>query len=341
MTVVGNTVMHHIFLGIAPDDLGFWPFTPSVEGSVDVKARELGLSINGGSYVHVLPVEAGFVGADNVGVLISEEPYNREEISLIIDLGTNGEIVLGSRDNCLSCSCATGPAFEGAHISCGMRATPGAIEKVRVDPVTLGVDYLVVGAGAWASEIGGRDMQPAGLCGSGIIDAVAQLFKAGVIEGSGAFSGNARGTRIRKARSGVKEFVLVPGPDTATGRDIVLTQKDIRQIQLAKAALQGGCRILMGRLGLTEVPKIFVAGAFGMHIDVENALAIGLFPPCDPGNIVSIGNAAGHGAYLALVNRAKRNEAERVAQSVTHVELAREEGFQREFMKSLAIPYEA
>ena len=338
MTVVGNTVMHHIFLGISPDRLGLWPFTPSVQGSVDVKARDLGIRINPSAYVHVLPVEAGFVGADNVAVLISEEPYRRDQTSLIIDLGTNGEVVLGNRARMVSCSCATGPALEGAHISSGVRATYGAIERVRLDPATGEVDYTVVGTEGWASGHRPGELRPIGICGSGIIDAVAHLFKAGLIGEDGAFPEKHHSPRLRKGASGVQEFVVAWQDETAMGTDIVLTQKDIRQIQLAKAALHAGCTIAMDRLGITAIERMVIAGAFGMHLDKENALTIGLIPWCDPAKISLVGNAAGHGAYLALVNREKREEADRVARSVTHIELALEEGFQKAFLKALSIP---
>jgi uncharacterized 2Fe-2S/4Fe-4S cluster protein (DUF4445 family) len=339
MTVVGNTVMHHIFLGIAPDHLGLWPFTPSIQGSLDIKVRELGILINPSSYVHVLSVEAGFVGADNVGVLLSEEPYNKDGLSLIMDLGTNGELVLGNRETLLSCSCATGPALEGTHISSGMRAMKGAIEKIRIDPENFEVDYAVVGKEGWAREHPPGDLKPVGICGSAIIDTVAYLFRTGVMGKDGAFSENINTQRLRKGSSGVMEFVLVWGHETATGNDIVLTQLDVRQIQLAKAALHGGCKVLMGHLKINSVNRIIVAGAFGMHIDKENALTIGLFPWCDPVNITMVGNAAGHGAYLTLINREKRAEADRIAGMVTHIELALEDGFQREFMNALSIPY--
>jgi uncharacterized 2Fe-2S/4Fe-4S cluster protein (DUF4445 family) len=337
--VVGNTVMHHIFLGMAPDSLGLWPFAPKVKGAVNRKAGELGLHTHPLSYVHVLPVEAGFVGADNVGVLLSEEPYRQDEWSLIIDLGTNGEIVLGNRERLLSCSCATGPAFEGAHITCGMRAQTGAIEKVRIAPADLDIDYQVVGREGWASEHQPGALQPAGICGSGIIDALAQLFKAGVIKGTGAFSEALDTPRIRKGPSGVMELVLVRKEETATGQDIVLTQKDIRQIQLAKGALQGGCRVLLKKLGLDSVNRLQIAGAFGLNINKENALAIGLFRFCDPDRITFVGNAAGRGAYLALLNIQKREEAEIIVDRVTHIDLAGEEAFQLEFLKALALPY--
>ena len=341
MTVVGNTVMHHIFLGLAPDRLGLWPFEPSVKESVNVKAHKLGLRINQGSYVHVLPVEAGFVGADNVGVLISEEPYNRDDLSLIIDIGTNGEVVLGNRKELFSCSCATGPALEGAQISCGMRAVPGAIEKVHIDPKTLDVAYKVVGREGWASGHAMEELQPSGICGSGIIDVVAQLFRARLINTNGAFSRKVNSPRLRKGGSGVVEFVIAWQQETLTGHDIVFTQKDVRQVQLAKAALHGGCKVLMHHLNMDSIQKITIAGAFGMHINKESALTIGLFPYCELDNIVMVGNAAGHGAYLALMNREKREEADRVARRITHIELAMEKGFQKEFLKALHIPYKA
>jgi uncharacterized 2Fe-2S/4Fe-4S cluster protein (DUF4445 family) len=339
-TVVGNTVMHHIFLGIAPDHMGLWPFQPSVTGSTNVKARDTGLVMNPFSYVHVLPVEAGFVGADNVGVLLSEEPYNQVELSLIIDLGTNGELVLGNKDRLMSCSCATGPAFEGAQISSGMRATAGAIEKIRIDPATRDVDYAVIGKKGWASQHAPEKLKPIGLCGSAILDAVAQLFKAGIINQDGAFKNNQDTPALRTGETGIKEFLFVPGPETGIGRDIVLTQKDIRQIQLAKAAVQAGCKILMNHFNIDSINRIVIAGAFGLHIDKENALAIGLFPYCPPEKIITAGNAAGHGAYLALVNKDKREEADRIARTVEHVELAVEEDFQKEFMRALSFPGE-
>lgn len=341
MTVVGNTVMHHVFLGMAPDRLGLWPFEPSVKESIDIKAGELGILINPSSYVHVLPVEAGFVGADNVGVLISEEPYKGKELRLIIDIGTNGEVVVGNRDRLLSSSCATGPAFEGAQISCGMRAMSGAIEKVRIDPDTLEVDYKVVGRKGWAQGLSMGELQPSGICGSGIIDVVAQLFEAGVIGANGAFSRKVNTPRLRKGRSGMTEFVVAWQHETLMGKDIVFTQKDVRQVQLAKAALHGGCRVLMSRLNVDAMHRIVIAGAFGMHIDKKSALTIGLFPWCEPENIIMVGNAAGHGAYVALVDRSKREEAELIARRIIHIELAMEESFQGEFMSALEIPYKS
>ena len=336
-TVVGNTVMHHIFLGIPPDRLGLWPFTPTIRQSLDVKARDLGIGLGHASSLHLLPLEAGFVGADNVGVLLSDEPHKREEISLIMDLGTNGEIVLGNRERLLSCSCATGPALEGAQISSGMRAIGGAIERVRIDAATFEVDYAVVGKEGWARDPG-TSLEPVGLCGSAIIDAVAHLYATGLIGQDGAFSKGKRTARLRRGEAGMMEFVVAWRDETQTGRDIALTQKDIREVQLAKAALYAGCRVLMDRLKVASISRMVIAGAFGMHIDKASALTLGLFPPCDPAAIAMVGNAAGHGAYLALMDKEKRKEADRVAPFVTHVELAREETFQREFMNGLSIP---
>ncbi len=336
-TAVGNTVMHHILLAIPPDRLGVWPFTPTVRRSVDVKARDLGLDIGRASYVHVLPVEASFVGADNVAVLLSEAPHTRDEISLVIDLGTNGEIVLGNRQRLLSCSCATGPALEGAHISSGMRAIEGAIDTVRINPDTLDVAYTVIGKeGVTAAK--GKTPAPAGLCGSAVIDAVAQLYGAGLIKRDGAFSRIRETERLRKGATGLMEFVVAWKAETKTGRDIVLTQKDIREVQLAKGALYGGWRVLMGRLNVSRADRIAIAGAFGMHLNKESALTLGLFPGDDPDHLVMVGNAAGHGAYLALMDAAKRKEADRLAAWVEHIELAREETFHKEFVNGLSLP---
>lgn len=341
MTVVGNTVMHHIFLGIPTDRLGLWPFTPTIQGSIDIKARDLGLNINPSGYIHVLPIEAGFIGSDNVGVLISEEPYKKDEVSLIIDLGTNGEVVLGNKEMLFACSCATGPAFEGAHIKNGMRAMDGAIEKVSIDPVSFDVKYSVVDTAKDTEDTDGGQSdgrKPIGLCGSGILDTVAQLFNAGIIGEDGAFRNDISCERLRRNDSGEMEFLLVPANETATGNDIAFTQKDIRQVQLAKAALYTGCKILMSKLNLESINRLVIAGAFGMHINKESALAIGLFPCNDPEGIIMVGNAAGHGAYLALLDKKKREEADIVAKRVIHVELALEKGFRREFVQALSFP---
>jgi uncharacterized 2Fe-2S/4Fe-4S cluster protein (DUF4445 family) len=339
MTVVGNTVMHHIFLNVSPAGLGLAPFRPSVTGPVNMKAKDAGVLINPESYIHVLPVEAGFVGADNVAVIISQEPWKDEEPVLIADIGTNGEIVLGCRGKLFSCSCATGPALEGAGASSGMRAVKGAIDRIQIGPESYDVDYRMVGSEKWAREGSGDMTKPAGLCGSGIIEALAQLWSAGLIDTGGTYRDEIVTPRLRRAETGVLEFVIAWGSETATGRDIVLTQADIRQIQLAKAALRAGAEVLMRRCGVDSVSRIVITGAFGSHIDTESALSIGLLPPCSSQSITTVGNAAGHGAFLALVDTEKRKEAERIARSVTYVELASDADFQGLFMKALFIPY--
>jgi uncharacterized 2Fe-2S/4Fe-4S cluster protein (DUF4445 family) len=339
MTAVGNTVMHHIFLNVPPDKLGLSPFQPTIRTSVDVKARDLGIEINPESYVHVLPVEAGFVGADNVAVILSEEPYGNEEPTLIIDIGTNGEIVLGNRERLFSCSCATGPALEGAGISQGVRAVKGAIERIRIDRDTREADYQVVGEEGWASAHKAGELKPTGICGSGIIDAVAELYTSGVIDEKGTFKEGLATPRLRRNESGFMEFVLAWPPERAAGPEIAITQRDIRQFQLAKGALRAGCEVLMKRYGIDSVKRIVIAGAFGVHIDKSSALTSGLLPPCDPEHIYMVGNAAGHGAYLALMDRGKRQEADVIARRTTYVELASDKDFQPIFIKALAIPY--
>ena len=339
MTVAGNTVMHHIFLNVSPAGLGLAPFRPSVTGPVNMKAKDAGVLINPESYIHVLPVEAGFVGADNVAVIISQEPYKEEEPVLIADIGTNGEIVLGCGGKLFSCSCATGPALEGAGASSGMRAVKGAIDRVLITPESYDVDYRMIGSGKWACEGSGDMTKPAGICGSGIIDALAQLRSAGLIDAKGTFREGISSPRLRRGETGVLEFVIAWASETATGRDIVMTQADIRQIQLAKAALRAGAEVLMRRCGIHSVSRIVITGAFGAHIDTESALSIGLLPFCSSQSITTAGNAAGHGAYLALVDAEKRKEAERIARSVTYVELASDADFQSLFMKALFIPY--
>jgi uncharacterized 2Fe-2S/4Fe-4S cluster protein (DUF4445 family) len=220
-----------------------------------------------------------------------------------------------------------------------MRATVGAIEKVRIDPFSFEVDYAVIGTDGWASQHAAGDLKPIGLCGSAIIDTVAELFKTGLLGQDGAFKENGGARRLRKGQTGTIEFVVAWSHESAMGKDIVLTQRDVRQIQLAKGALHGGCRVLMRRLNIDSLPRMAIAGAFGMHIDKENALAIGLFPWIEPEKMDMVGNAAGHGAYLALMNREKRAEANRIARQVTHIELALEPDFQKEFLRALSIPY--
>lgn len=341
VTIGFNTAMHHILLGLDPEHVGLAPFPPAIHHSLDIKARDLGIKINPSSYIYVLPNEAGFVGADNVGVLLAEEPYNHDEIQLIIDIGTNGELVLGNREKLISSSCATGPALEGAQLSFGMRAAPGAIERIKIDPETHEVDYKVIGRDAWRSYSEPKDMKAKGICGSGILDVLAELYAAGVIVKSGAF--NKKGQKSNRFRKNPEtkqpEFVLAWAEESSIEKDIVITQKDVRQIQLGKGALYAGCKLMINRMGIDKVDKVKIAGAFGTHVDRQKALIMGLFPDCDIEKIESVGNAAGDGCRAALLNKAKRDEANWVSRNVEYVELTVEKDFQQEFMAAMQMPH--
>ncbi len=337
LTIVFNTAMHHIFLGFNPVYIGRSPFIPAVQRSLNIKARDLGLRINPASYVHVLPIEAGFVGADNVGVLIAEEPYNQDETVLIIDIGTNGELLLGNRERVCSTSCATGPAFEGAQIKFGMRAAPGAIEKIKIDPETKDCLYKVIGKADWHTQL--QEVNAKGICGSGIIDAVAEMFKSGIIDKSGKFNIDLDTIRVRLGSDGKPEYVLAWAEETSIGTDITITQADVRALQLAKGALYAGVKLMMQKMGIEKLDRVILAGAFGSFIDKESALAIGMFPDCDADKVYAVGNAAGDGARMALLNRDKRREAEERARWVEFVEIAVEPAFEKEFMMAMHFPH--
>ena len=336
VTIVGNTAMHHIFLNINPEYLGKAPFRPALHACLDLKGRDLGLEVSGGAYVHVLPIEAGFVGADNVGVLIAEEPYNQDEMVLIIDIGTNGELVMGNREKLISSSCATGPAFEGAHMQYGMRAAPGAIEKINIDPETKEVFFKVIGRQEWNTEL--EEVNAKGICGSGIIDAVAHMFRAGVLQKSGRFNRDLDTPRLRVDEEG-PEFVIAWSDETSIGKDITISLADVRAVQLAKGAMYTGAKLMMRRLGTDKLDKVILAGAFGSYIDKESAMMMGLFPDCDLENVYAVGNAAGDGARMALLNRDKRVEAYQIARQVEYVELTVEEGFERDFAQAMYFPH--
>lgn len=340
MTIVGNTAMHHILLKLNPEFVGLAPFPPVIHKGLDIKARDMGLKINDSAYVHVLPNEAGFVGADNVGVLIAEEPYKKDEVQLIIDIGTNGELVLGNKEKLISSSCATGPALEGAQIAFGMRAAPGAIERITIDPETHEVDYKVIGRDAWRSFSKPEEMKTKGICGSGILDLLAELYCAGIVLKSGKFNKKQKSDRYRiNADNKQPEFVIAWKEDSSIGKDIVVTQKDVRQIQLAKGALYCGCKLMMRRMGIEKVDKVKIAGAFGTHVDRQKALIMGLFPDCPLDMIQSVGNAAGDGARAALLNKEKRVEANWVSRNVEYIELTVEKDFQQHFMEAMQIPH--
>jgi uncharacterized 2Fe-2S/4Fe-4S cluster protein (DUF4445 family) len=338
MTIVFNTAMHHIFLGFNPTYIGRAPFIPAIQNDLNIKARDMGIDINQSSYIHVLPIEAGFVGADNVGVLIAEEPYNIvDENVLIIDIGTNGELLLGNRDAICSTSCATGPAFEGAQIKFGMRAAPGAIEKVRIDPETRDPIFKVIGKADWHTHI--EKVEAKGICGSAIIDVVAEMFKAGIIDKSGRFVKDLSTPRVRRDAEGKPEYVLAWADETSIGTDITVTQGDVRALQLAKGALYAGAKLMMKKMGIEKLDKVVLAGAFGSYIDKEAAMTLGMFPDCAIDNVYAVGNAAGDGALMALLNMGKREEARREARALEFVEIAVAPGFEKEFMQAMHIPH--
>ncbi len=332
MTVVGNTTMHHLFLNLPPRHLGVSPFAPARHRSVDLKARELGLAINRSANVHVLPTIASFIGADTTGVLLAEEPQGQDENWLIIDIGTNAELVLGNRNKLICTSTPTGPALEGAHIEYGMRAAPGAIEHVEIDPLTLEPHYSVIGGDQ------GNAGKPKGLCGSAIIDAVAEMYRAGIINTTGKFNSGDKATkRIRRGENGW-EYVIAFADLTSIGTDIRITQKDVRQIQLAKGALFVAARTLLKQYGLREPDKILLAGAFGTFIDKINAMRIGMIPDCPLEHVFAVGNSAGDGARIALLNLEKRREAEEIAARVTRYELPIDPEFQNQFIQAMNFP---
>jgi uncharacterized 2Fe-2S/4Fe-4S cluster protein (DUF4445 family) len=286
--------------------------------------------------VYVLPCIAGHVGADTAGVILSEGPHLLDEVNLIVDVGTNAEIVLGNRDRLLAASSPTGPAFEGAQISCGQRAAPGAIERVRIDPDTLEPRFRVIGSELWSDDPAFGGTRITGVCGSGIVEAIAELHLAGVIATDGTIDG-ALSERTRRVVPEGRTFsyVLVDGEP-----ELTITQNDVRQIQLAKAALHAGCRLLMDHYGLDRVSRVRLAGAFGSHIDPVHALILGLVPDCDPQRVTVAGNAAGTGARIALLNRGARAEIEDVVRRVEKVETAVEPRFQEHFVHAMAIPHD-
>lgn len=342
ITIGFNTAMHHILLRLNPEYVGMAPFPPVIHHSMDIKARDLGVNINPSSYMFVLPIEAGFVGADNVGVLIAEEPYKHEENQLIIDIGTNGELVLGNRHKLISSSCATGPALEGAQLSFGMRAAPGAIERIEIDAETKEVNYKVIGRDAWRKYSEPKEMKVKGICGSGILDVLAELYRSGVIIKSGVFNKNALKdcSRFRlNPDTKQPEFVLAWAEESSIEKDIVISQKDVRQIQLAKGALYAGCKLMVKRMGLEKVDKVKIAGAFGTHVDRTKALIMGLFPDCEIEMIQSVGNAAGDGCRAALLNTKKRVEANWCSRNVEYIELTVEPNFQKDFMEAMQLPH--
>ena len=338
LTIAGNPIMHHLFLGISPIELGSAPFALATDEAINLWAPELNLNANKGARVYVLPCIAGHVGADAAAMILAEEPHLLDGVSLVVDVGTNAEIVLGNKDRLLACSSPTGPAFEGAQISCGQRAAPGAIERVRVDPDTLEPRFSVIGSELWSDDDGFDESIEAfgvtGICGSGIIEVIAEMYLAGIISEDGVVDGSLAARSDRILEDGrTYSYLLHDGPQR-----IVVTQNDVRQIQLAKAALYAGVKLLLDHAGIDKVDRIRLAGAFGSHIDTKYAMVLGLVPDCDLDKVASAGNAAGTGARIALLNVGARREIEEVVRKVEKIETAIEPKFQDYFVAAMAIP---
>ncbi len=347
VTLVGNPIMHHLVLGIDPIPLGSAPFALATDRAVRTSVAEVGIRAHPGARLYVLPCIAGHVGADTAGVILAEEPHLRADgVHLIVDVGTNAEIVLGNRDRLLAASSPTGPAFEGAQISSGQRAAPGAIERVRIDPGSLEPRFRVIDVDAWSNDpsfpaaLAAAATSVTGICGSGIVEVIAELFLSGVITADGTIDG-ALATRTTRIVPDGRTFsyVLYEPPAGAAGQRILVTQNDVRAIQLAKAALYAGVRLLMDRLAIDHVDTIRLAGAFGSQIDVFHAMVIGLIPDCDLRAVSAAGNAAGTGALIALLSAEARTEIEAVVRRVEKVETAVEPRFQEQFVDALAFPH--
>ena len=341
LVFVGNPVMQHLLLGISPIELGGAPFALATDESVSIWASELDLSLHPNARAFVLPCIAGHVGADAAGMVLSEQPYLNQENMLLVDVGTNAEIILGNRNRMVAASSPTGPAFEGAQISSGQRAAPGAIERLRIDRESLVPKFKVIGCDYWSIEEefaeGIKEHGVTGICGSGIIEAIAEMYLAGIIDSNGVVQGHLADRSNRIIEDGRTFSYVIQ----ETAPRVVITQNDVRAIQLAKAALYAGIRLLMDRLGLEEVDTIRLAGAFGSHVDVKYAMVLGMIPDCDLSQVTSAGNAAGTGARIALLDRNSRSEIRQVVRNIEKVETAVEPSFQNYFVEAMAIPHKS
>ncbi|VDC30835.1 ASKHA domain-containing protein [Pseudogemmobacter humi] len=344
MVIVFNPVMHHLFLGVDPVELGQAPFALATSDSLSLDARDLDLTaMNRNARVYVLPCIAGHVGADAAAVALSEEPDKSKDMVLVVDVGTNAEILLGNEHRVLACSSPTGPAFEGAQISSGQRAAPGAIERVEIDPVTKEPRFRVIGVDLWSDDPGfagaSRATGITGICGSGIIEAVAEMRMAGLVDPSGLIGGPEQtGTPRCEPHGRTHAYVLYDGTAEG-GPKIAVTQGDIRAIQLAKSALYAGARLLMDEMGVDHVDRVVLAGAFGAHISPKHAMVLGMIPDVPLDRVFSAGNAAGTGARIALLNRAARDQIEETVHRIHKVETAIEPRFQEHFVNANAIPH--
>jgi uncharacterized 2Fe-2S/4Fe-4S cluster protein (DUF4445 family) len=343
-TIVGNPIMHHLLLGIDPVELGGAPFALATDTSLTLRANVIDLKLHRNARIYVLPCIAGHVGADAAGMVLSERPDTGSEMTLLVDVGTNAEIVLGNKDRLVACSSPTGPAFEGAQISCGQRAAPGAIERVRIDPATLEPRFKVIGSDLWSDDPGFEKsivgLGITGVCGSGIIEVIAEMYLAGIINQDGVLDGRLAARSPRIVENGRTFAYLlhraVAGTNTV---EMKITQNDVRAIQLAKAALYAGVALLMDRLGIDQVDRIRLAGAFGSHIDVKYATILGMLPDCDLNHVRSAGNAAGTGARIALLDATSRGVIEDLVRRIEKVETAIEPRFQQHFVEAMAIPH--
>jgi uncharacterized 2Fe-2S/4Fe-4S cluster protein (DUF4445 family) len=339
ITLVGNPIMHHLFLGIDPVELGGAPFALATDEAINVTAAEIGLKLHPNARAYVLPCIAGHVGADAAGMILAERPDLGDALTLLVDVGTNAEIVLGNRQRLLACSSPTGPAFEGAQISCGQRAAPGAIERVRIDPNTLEPRFKIIGSDLWSDDpdfpAAASKLGVSGICGSGIIEVIAEMYLAGIINQDGVVDGQLAARSDRIVPTGrTFGYVVHRGAVTLT-----VTQNDVRAIQLAKAALYAGIKLLMEHLAVDHVDRIRLAGAFGSHIDVKYAMLLGMIPDCDLSQVASAGNAAGTGARIALLDNGSRRTIEELVRKVEKIETAIEPRFQAHFVEAMGIPH--
>jgi uncharacterized 2Fe-2S/4Fe-4S cluster protein (DUF4445 family) len=338
-TLVGNPIMHHLMLGIDPVELGGAPFALAVDHSLTLRANVIDFKLHRNARIYVLPCIAGHVGADAAAMVLAERPDLGEAMTLLVDVGTNAEIVLGNSGRLVACSSPTGPAFEGAQISCGQRAAPGAIERVRIDRETLEPRFKVIGSDLWSDEAGFNEATAStgitGVCGSGIIEVIAEMYLAGIINQDGVLDGRLAARSARIVENGrTFAYLLHQG-----AVEMKITQNDVRAIQLAKAALYAGIALLMERLGIDHVDRIRLAGAFGSHIDVKYAIILGMVPDCDLAQVRSAGNAAGTGARIALLDANSREVIEGLVRRIEKVETAIEPRFQQLFVEAMAIPH--
>ena len=345
IALVANPIMHHIVLGINPVNLGTAPFALTTSDAIDTRAAEIGLSAHPEARLYCLPCIAGHVGADAAGVILAEAPDRNEEMTLVVDVGTNAEIVLANNKRLLVCSSPTGPAFEGAQVSSGQRATIGAIERVRIDRDTLEPRFKCIGSDLWSDEPGFSEAMSGtgvtGICGSGIIEVIAEMYLAGIITTDGVVDG-ALAERTQRITADGRTFSFVlHRADDPEASDVLVTQNDVRQIQLAKAALYAGIKLLMDEMGVTTVDRIRLAGAFGSHISVSHAMVLGLIPDCDLEQVTSAGNAAGAGARMALLDRAARVEIAETIAKAERIETAVADDFQAHFVGAMGLPHQS